>query len=34
VALLGESTPLARMHVPVRINGDVGFFQGLMKAML
>ena len=34
VALLGESTPLARMHVPVRINGDVGFFQGVMKAML
>jgi molybdopterin-dependent oxidoreductase alpha subunit len=34
VALLGESTPLARMHVPVRINGDVAFFQGVMKAML
>ena len=25
---------LARMHVPVRINGDVGFFQGVMKVML
>jgi len=23
-----------RMHVPVRINGDVAFFQGVMKAML
>ncbi|HEY1693171.1 MAG TPA: FdhF/YdeP family oxidoreductase [Polyangiaceae bacterium] len=34
VALLGDSTPLARMHVPVRINGDVAFFQGVMKAML
>jgi len=34
LGLLGDSTPLARMHVPVRINGDVGFFQGVMKAML
>jgi molybdopterin-dependent oxidoreductase alpha subunit len=34
LGLLGESTRLARMHVPVRINGDVGFFQGVMKAML
>jgi molybdopterin-dependent oxidoreductase alpha subunit len=34
VALLGEATTLARMHVPVRINGDVAFFQGVMKAML
>jgi molybdopterin-dependent oxidoreductase alpha subunit len=34
VALLGESTPLARMHVPVRINGDVAFFHGVMKVML
>ncbi len=34
LALLGETTALARMHVPVRINGDVAFFQGLMKAML
>jgi molybdopterin-dependent oxidoreductase alpha subunit len=32
--LLGEATRLARMHVPVRINGDVAFFQGVMKAML
>ncbi len=34
LALLGETTPLARMHVPVRVNGDVAFFQGVMKAML
>ena len=34
LGLLGEATPLARMHVPVRINGDVGFFHGVMKAML
>jgi molybdopterin-dependent oxidoreductase alpha subunit len=34
VALLGDATPLARMHVPVRINGDVAFFQGVIKAML
>jgi molybdopterin-dependent oxidoreductase alpha subunit len=34
LGLLGESTPLARLHVPVRINGDVAFFQGVMKAML
>jgi molybdopterin-dependent oxidoreductase alpha subunit len=34
LALLGEATTLARIHVPVRINGDVAFFQGTMKAML
>jgi molybdopterin-dependent oxidoreductase alpha subunit len=34
VGLLGDATPLARMHVPVRINGDVAFFHGVMKAML
>ena len=34
LALLGESTRLARVHVPVRINGDVALFQGVMKAML
>jgi len=34
VALLGDATPIARMHVPVRINGDVAFFQGVIKAML
>ena len=34
LGLLGDATPIARMHVPVRINGDVAFFQGVMKAML
>jgi molybdopterin-dependent oxidoreductase alpha subunit len=34
LGLLGDATAIARMHVPVRINGDVGFFQGVMKAML
>ncbi len=34
LGLLGDATRLARMHVPVRINGDVAFFQGVMKAML
>jgi molybdopterin-dependent oxidoreductase alpha subunit len=34
LGLLGEATPIARMHVPVRINGDVAFFQGMMKTLL
>ena len=34
LGMLGEATPLARLHVHVRINGDVAFFQGVMKAML
>jgi molybdopterin-dependent oxidoreductase alpha subunit len=34
VGVLGDATIIARMHFPVRINGDVGFFQGVMKAML
>jgi molybdopterin-dependent oxidoreductase alpha subunit len=34
LGLLGDTTTLARMHVAVRINGDVAFFQGMMKAML
>jgi molybdopterin-dependent oxidoreductase alpha subunit len=34
VGVLGDATTIARMHFPVRINGDVGFFQGVMKAML
>jgi molybdopterin-dependent oxidoreductase alpha subunit len=34
LGLLGDATPLSRMHFPVRINGDVAFFQGVMKAML
>jgi molybdopterin-dependent oxidoreductase alpha subunit len=34
VGLFGDATQIARMHFPVRINGDVAFFQGMMKAML
>jgi molybdopterin-dependent oxidoreductase alpha subunit len=34
LGLLGDSTRLARLHVPIRINGDVAFFQGMMKAMI
>jgi molybdopterin-dependent oxidoreductase alpha subunit len=34
LGLLGEVTRIARLHIPVRINGDVAFFQGMMKAML
>ena len=31
---LGGGTPLETLHVPVRINGDVAFFKGVMKEML
>ncbi len=34
LGLLGEAAGIARMHIPVRINGDVAFFQGVMKCML
>ncbi|UCH26376.1 MAG: FdhF/YdeP family oxidoreductase [Trueperaceae bacterium] len=32
--LLGEGSPLADLHLPVRINGDVALFKGLMKLLL
>ncbi len=32
--LLGRGTPLATLHLPVRINGDVPLLQGIMKALL
>ena len=32
--LLGRGTPLATLHLPVRINGDVALMQGIMKEML
>ena len=32
--LLGSGTPIATLHLPVRINGDVAAMQGIMKAML
>jgi molybdopterin-dependent oxidoreductase alpha subunit len=31
---LGQGTPLACLHLPVRINGDVALLKGLMKEML
>jgi molybdopterin-dependent oxidoreductase alpha subunit len=32
--LLGRGTPLADIHLPVRINGDIALLKGLMKVML
>jgi molybdopterin-dependent oxidoreductase alpha subunit len=32
--LLGPGTALADLHVPVRVNGDAGLLQGVMKALL
>ena len=32
--MLGAGTPLASMHVPVRVNGDVALLKGIQKAML
>jgi molybdopterin-dependent oxidoreductase alpha subunit len=32
--LLGPGDPLADLHLPVRINGDIALFKGLMKVML
>ena len=34
LAWFGAGTRLACLHVPVRINGDVAFFKGVMKEML
>ena len=31
--LLGLGLPLASHHIPIRINGDVPFFQGVMKSI-
>jgi molybdopterin-dependent oxidoreductase alpha subunit len=33
-AQLGAGTPIAALHLPVRINGDVALFKGLIKEML
>ena len=33
-AMLGHGTQLAKLHLPVRINGDVAVMKGIMKAML
>jgi anaerobic selenocysteine-containing dehydrogenase len=32
--MLGLATPLAKLHLRVRINGDVAVFKGIMKEML
>jgi molybdopterin-dependent oxidoreductase alpha subunit len=32
--LLGPGTPLADLHLPVRINGDIALCKGLMKVLL
>ncbi|MEE4186392.1 MAG: FdhF/YdeP family oxidoreductase [Gammaproteobacteria bacterium] len=32
--LLGSGTRLSDLHIPVRVNGDVAFLQGLCKALL
>ena len=32
--MLGPGEPLADLHLPVRINGDIALFKGLMKVML
>ena len=34
LGMLGKSTPLADVYVPVKINGDVAFFKGVMKELL
>ncbi|HEY9720514.1 MAG TPA: FdhF/YdeP family oxidoreductase [Oscillatoriaceae cyanobacterium] len=32
--MLGRATPIAKLHLPVRINGDIAFLKGVMKEML
>jgi molybdopterin-dependent oxidoreductase alpha subunit len=34
LAWFGKGTPVASLHLPVRINGDVALLKGLMKEML
>ena len=34
LGLLGVSTPLERLHLPVRINGDVAALKGMLKLLL
>ncbi|MES1172147.1 MAG: FdhF/YdeP family oxidoreductase [Bacteroidota bacterium] len=34
LGLLGTGTPLACLFLPVRVNGDVALFKGIMKEML
>ncbi len=32
--IIGRGTPLADLHLPVRINGDIALLKGLMKTLL
>lgn len=32
--ILGQSTPLASLHLPVRLNGDLPFLKGMLKCVL
>ena len=32
--MLGKATPIACLHLPVKINGDVAVLKGIMKEML
>lgn len=32
--MLGRATPLASLHVPVRLNGDLAFLKGLLKCAI
>ncbi|HEY2899084.1 MAG TPA: FdhF/YdeP family oxidoreductase [Polyangia bacterium] len=34
LAMFGRGTPIACLFVPVRVNGDVALFKGIMKEML
>jgi len=34
LSLLGTGTPIACLHLPVRVNGDVALFKGLCKHMV
>jgi molybdopterin-dependent oxidoreductase alpha subunit len=34
LSLLGSGTPIASLFLPVRVNGDVALFKGIMKEML
>ncbi len=34
LSLLGSGTPIASLFLPVKINGDVALFKGIMKEML
>lgn len=32
--ILGQATPLASLHLPVRLNGDLPFLKGMLKCVL